>query len=148
MVVALKPLHDLARIKRIVVATYQSVSGAGRAAMDELFNQTRAIFVNDPSQAGAVHQADRLQRASRISTSSWMTARPRKSGRWRPRPARSSTPISRSRATCVRVPVFIGHAEAVNVEFERPITDSEARAALRDAPGHHRASISAPTTAT
>ena len=66
MVVALKPLHDLARIKRVVVATYQSVSGAGHASMDELFNQTRAIYVNDPLKPEQLHQADRVQRDSAL----------------------------------------------------------------------------------
>ena len=135
MVVALKPLHDLARIRRVVVATYQSVSGAGREAMDELFTQTRGIYVNDPDHAARASPSRSPSTAFPISTSSWMTARPRRNGRWRARRARSSTPTSRSRATCVRVPVFIGHAEAVNVEFERPISESEARAALQKAPG-------------
>ncbi len=81
MVVALKPLHDRFRIKRVVVATYQSVSGAGKEGMDELFVQTKAGFVNDPIQPEHVHQADRLQLHSRISTSSWTTVRPRRNGR-------------------------------------------------------------------
>ena len=76
--------------------------------------------------------------ASPISTSSCPTARPRRNGRWRSRRARSSIPTSRSRATCVRVPVFIGHAEAVNVEFEKPDHESEALRALRGGAGHHR----------
>ncbi len=132
MVVALKPLHDRFRLKRVVVATYQSVSGAGKDGMDELFDQSRAIFVHDPLSPQEFHQADRLQLSSPTSTASWMTARPRRSGRWRSRPARSSTRTSSVFATCVRVPVFIGHAEAVSVEFERPV--SVRRRAPRCAP--------------
>ena len=81
LVVALKPLHDKATIKRVVVSTYQSVSGAGKEAMDELFAQTRAVFVSDPVQTKKFSEAHRLQRDSRRSTSSWRTASPRKNGR-------------------------------------------------------------------
>src|SRR6201987_2227858 len=134
MVVALKPLHDLAQIKRVVVATYQSVSGAGRAAMDELFNQTRAIYVNDPVKPEQLtkqiafnvipHIAEFMDDGS--TKEEWkMVVETRK----------ILDPDIAVTATCVRVPVFIGHAEAVNVEFERPVTVAEARAALRDAPG-------------
>src|SRR6266478_4496472 len=133
-VVALKPLHDLARIKRIVVATYQSVSGAGRAAMDELFSQTRSIYVNDPIKPEQLtkqiafnvipHIADFMDDGSTMEE--WkMAVETRK----------ILGPDIAVTATCVRVPVFIGHAEAVNVEFERPITEARARAALQDAPG-------------
>lgn len=89
MVVALKPLHDLAKIKRVVVSTYQSVSGAGRDAMDELFNQTRAVYVNDPIEKKKFAKQIAFNVIPK-STSSWMTARPRKSGRWWSRPRRSS----------------------------------------------------------
>src|SRR5216683_4800674 len=134
MVVALKPLHDLAHIKRIVVATYQSVSGAGRAAMDELFSQTRSIYVNDPIKPEQLtkqiafnvipHIADFMDDGSTMEE--WkMAVETRK----------ILGPDIAVSATCVRVPVFIGHAEAVNVEFERPITEARARAALQDAPG-------------
>src|SRR6266852_5581249 len=134
MVVALKPLHDLARIKRIVVATYQSVSGAGRGAMDELFSQTRSIYVNDPIKPEQLtkqiafnvipHIADFMDDGSTMEE--WkMAVETRK----------ILGPDIAVSATCVRVPVFIGHAEAVNVEFERPITEARARAALQDAPG-------------
>ncbi len=134
MVVALKPLHDLAQIKRVVVATYQSVSGAGRAAMDELFNQTRAIFVNDPVKPEQLpkqiafnvipHIAEFMDDGS--TKEEWkMVVETRK----------ILDPDIAVSATCVRVPVFIGHAEAVNVEFARPITEDRARAALRAAPG-------------
>src|SRR5262245_16302688 len=134
MVVALKPLHDLARIKRVVVATYQSTSGAGRAAMDELFNQTRAIFVNDtvkPEQFtkqiafnAIPHIQDFMDDGS--TKEEWkMAAETRK----------ILDPDIAVTATCVRIPVFIGHGEAVNVEFETPLGEEKARAALRKAPG-------------
>src|SRR6266581_4838230 len=134
MVVALKPLHDLATIKRIVVSTYQSVSGAGHAAMDELFNQTRAIYVNDPIKPEQLtkqiafnvipHIDDFMDDGS--TKEEWkMAVETRK----------ILGPDIAVTATCVRVPVFIGHAEAVNVEFARPITEDRARKALQDAPG-------------
>jgi aspartate-semialdehyde dehydrogenase len=134
MVVALKPLHDIARITRIVVATYQSVSGAGRAVMDELFSQTRAIYVNDPIKPELLtkqiafnvipHIAEFMDDGS--TKEEWkMAVETRK----------ILDPDIAVHATCVRVPVFIGHAEAVNVEFARPISEDAARRALRSAPG-------------
>jgi aspartate-semialdehyde dehydrogenase len=134
MVVALKPLHDIARIKRVVVATYQSVSGAGRAAMDELFTQTRAIYVNDtvkPEQLTkqiAFNVIPHIQEFMEDGDTKeeWkMAAETRK----------ILDPDIAVTATCVRVPVFVGHAEAVNVEFETPLSEERARAALREAPG-------------
>src|SRR6202521_2349051 len=134
MVVALKPLHDLARIKRVVVATYQSVSGAGHAAMDELFNQTRAVYVNDPVKPehftkqiafNAIPHIDIFMDDGSTKEEWKMAAETRK----------ILDPDIAVTATCVRVPVFIGHAEAINVEFERPITEARARAALQSAPG-------------
>jgi aspartate-semialdehyde dehydrogenase len=134
MVVALKPLHDLAGIKRIVVSTYQSVSGAGRAAMDELFSQTRAIYVNDPVQPeeltkqiafNVIPHIDVFMEDGSTKEEWKMAVETRK----------ILDPDILVTATCVRVPVFIGHAEAVNVEFARPITEQRARAALQDAPG-------------
>ena len=134
MVVALKPLHDLARIKRVVVATYQSTSGAGRAAMDELFNQTRAIYVNDPVKPerftkqiafNVIPHCDIFLDDGATKEEWKMAAETRK----------ILDPDIAVTATCVRVPVFIGHAEAVNVEFERPLGEDRARAALREAPG-------------
>ena len=134
MVVALKPLHDLARIKRVVVATYQSVSGAGREAMDELFNQTRSIYVNDPVKKehftkqiafNAIPHLDVFMDDGSTKEEWKMAAETRK----------ILDPDIAVTATCVRIPVFIGHAEAVNVEFERPITEQQARAALKSAPG-------------
>jgi aspartate-semialdehyde dehydrogenase len=134
MVVALKPLHDLARIKRVVVATYQSVSGAGREAMDELFNQTRSVYVNDPLKKehftkqiafNVIPHIDVFMEDG-LTKEEWkMAAETRK----------ILDPDIAVTATCVRVPVFIGHAEAVTVEFERPLGEEEARRALKAAPG-------------
>jgi aspartate-semialdehyde dehydrogenase len=134
MVVALKPLHDIARIKRVVVATYQSVSGAGRAAMDELFSQTRAVYVNDPIKPEELTKQIAFNVVPHIDVfmddgstkEEWkMMVETRK----------ILDPDIAVTATCVRVPVFIGHAEAVNVEFARPLSEERARAALRQAPG-------------
>jgi len=134
MVVALKPLHDVARIKRVVVATYQSVSGAGREAMDELFNQTRAIYVNDAIEKekftkqiafNVIPHIDVFMESGDTKEEWKMAVETRKI-------------LDRDiqvTASCVRVPVFIGHAEAVNVEFESPISEARAREALRAAPG-------------
>ena len=136
MVVALKPLHDLARIKRVVVATYQSVSGAGKEAMDELFNQTRGIYVNE---AASKHQKKfTKQIAFNVipHIDSFMDDGSTKE-EWKMavETRKILDPDIQVVATCVRVPVFIGHAEAVNVEFERPIGEQEAWAALREAAG-------------
>ncbi len=134
MVLALKPLHDLAKIRRIVVATYQSVSGAGRGAMDELFNQTRAIFVNGPVEKeefpkqiafNVIPQIDVFLDNGDTKEEQKMAAETQK----------ILDPAIQLTATCVRVPVFIGHAEAVNVAFEKPITVDAARAAMKAFPG-------------
>ena len=134
LVVALKPLHDRARIKRVVVATYQSVSGAGLAAMDELFNQTKGIYVNNPPEKhhftkqiafNVIPHIDRFMEGAETREEWKMTVETRK----------ILDPAIELTATCVRVPVFVGHAEAVNVEFHEPISDDEARDILREAPG-------------
>ena len=134
MVVALKPLHDVAPIKRIVVATYQSVSGAGKDAMDELFNQTRGIYMNAPIERtkftkqiafNCIPHIDVFMDDGSTKEEWKMSVETRK----------ILDPKIKVSATCVRVPVFVGHAEAVNVEFERPISAEEARAALKSAPG-------------
>ncbi|MGH6990766.1 MAG: aspartate-semialdehyde dehydrogenase [Stellaceae bacterium] len=134
LVVALKPLHDNARIRRVVVATYQSVSGAGRDAMDELFNQTRAVFVNDPLTKERFTKEIAFNVIPHIDVfmddgftkEEWkMAAETRK----------ILDPGIAVMATCVRVPVFISHAEAVHVEFENSISVETARAVLRRAPG-------------
>ncbi len=134
LVVALKPLHDLARIKRVVVATYQAVSGSGKDAMDELFNQTRGVFVNQtakpqvfPKQIAfnAIPHCDVFMEDGSTKEEWKMMVETKK----------ILDPAIKLSATCVRVPVFIGHAEAINVEFESPISEEEAREALREAPG-------------
>ena len=134
LVVALKPLHDQARIRRVVVATYQSVSGAGKEAADELFTQTRAIFVSDPVEYkkfpkriafNVIPQIDVFQDDG-FTREEWKMVVETK---------KILDPKIKLVATCVRVPVFIGHSEAVAIEFENPITADEARDILREAPG-------------
>lgn len=134
LVVALKPLHDHAKIRRVVVSTYQSVSGAGKEGMDELFTQTRAVFVADPVEAKKFTKRIAFNLIPHIDVfmedgytkEEWkMVAETRK----------MLDPNIKLTATCVRVPVFIGHSEAVNIEFEKPITADEAREILREAPG-------------
>ena len=134
MVVALKPLHDLARIRRVVVATYQSTSGAGKEAMDELFNQTRGIFVNEPVRPelftkqiafNVIPHIDVFMEDGATKEEWKMVVETKK----------ILDPAIKVQATCVRVPVFIGHSEAINVEFEDPIDEEDARDALRGQPG-------------
>jgi aspartate-semialdehyde dehydrogenase len=134
MVVALKPLHDLARIKRVVVATYQSVSGAGRAAMDELFNQTRAVYVNDPIKPERFAKQiafNVIPQCETFRDDGWTTEEWKMATETR----KILDPDIAVTATCVRVPVFIGHGEAINAEFERPLSEEQARTALRQARG-------------
>jgi len=134
LVVALKPLHDRARIKRVVVSTYQSVSGAGREAMDELFAQTRAVYVTDPIEPkkfpkriafNVIPQIDVFMDDG-FTREEWKLVAETK---------KILDPKIKLVATCVRVPVFIGHSEAVSIEFEAPISADEAREVLRNAPG-------------
>ncbi len=134
LVVALKPLHDAAKIKRVVVSTYQSVSGAGKDAMDELWTQTRALFVNDDIRKEAFTKQIAFNVIPHIDTfmedgftkEEWkMTAETKK----------ILDPAIKLTATCVRVPVFVGHSEAVNVEFENELSDEQAQEILREAPG-------------
>ncbi len=131
---ALKPLHDVARIKRVVVSTYQSVSGAGKEGMDELFEQSRAVFVADPVTAkkftkriafNVIPHIDVFMEDGYTKEEWKMVAETKK----------MLDPKIKLTATAVRVPVFIGHSEAVNIEFEKPITPEEAREILREAPG-------------
>ncbi len=134
LVVALKPLHERAKIKRVVVATYQSVSGAGKEAMDELFAQTKAVF-----QLGEIETKKFSKRIAfnliphidvfmedGYTKEEWKMVVETK---------KILDPKIKLTATCVRVPVFISHCEAVNIEFEQPITADEAREILRNAPG-------------
>jgi aspartate-semialdehyde dehydrogenase len=134
LVVALKPLHDRARIKRVVVATYQSVSGAGKEAMDELFSQSKAVFTLD--EVAPKKFAKRIAFNVIPQIDAWMEDGSTKE-EWKMvvETKKILDPKIKLTATCVRVPVFISHCEAVNVEFENPITADEARNMLRSAPG-------------
>jgi len=134
LVVALKPLHDIAKIKRVVVSTYQSVSGAGKDAMDELFRQTRAVFVADPVEVGEFTKQIAFNVIPHIDVflDSGLT---KEEWKMAVETQKILDPDIQLTATCVRVPVFIGHSEAVNIEFENPITAEQARNALRAAPG-------------
>jgi aspartate-semialdehyde dehydrogenase len=134
MVMALKPLHDAAVVERVVVATYQSVSGAGKEAMEELWNQTKGIFVTDPPTPdkftkqiafNVIPHIDVFMDSGDTKEEWKMVAETKK----------ILDPKIKLTATCVRVPVFVGHSEAVNIEFEREITADEARSILREAPG-------------
>ncbi|MFZ3239283.1 MAG: aspartate-semialdehyde dehydrogenase [Pseudolabrys sp.] len=134
LVVALKPLHDKAKIKRVVVATYQSVSGAGKDAMDELFSQSKAVFTLDEVQTktfskriafNVIPEIDVFMEDGYTKEEWKMVVETKK----------ILDPKIKLTATCVRVPVFVGHSEAVDIEFENPITADEAREILRNAPG-------------
>src|SRR5579864_2901322 len=134
LVVALKPLHDEAKIKRVVVSTYQSVSGAGKDAMDELFRQTRAVFVADPIEVESFTKQIAYNVIPQIDDflDSGLT---KEEWKMMVETQKILDPDIQLTATCVRVPVFIGHSAAANIEFERPITAQRARAILREAPG-------------
>ncbi|MDA7963688.1 aspartate-semialdehyde dehydrogenase [Ruegeria sp.] len=135
MVVALKPLHDRARIKRVVVSTYQSVSGAGKEGMDELWDQTKAIY-NPTTEVepkkfqkqiafNVIPQIDVFMEDGSTKEEWKMVVETKK----------IVDPSIKVTATCVRVPVFVGHSEAVNIEFEEFLDEDEARDILREAPG-------------
>ena len=134
MVVALKPLHDFAKIKRVVVATYQSVSGAGKAGMDELFEQSRNIFVGDSAEAKKFTKQIAFNVIPHIDSflddgstkEEWKMVVETK---------KILDPKIKVVATCVRVPVFVGHSEAINIEFENEISAAQAQKILREAPG-------------
>jgi aspartate-semialdehyde dehydrogenase len=134
LVVALKPLHDAAKIKRVVVSTYQSVSGAGKEAMDELFVQTRATFVTDPIETriftkriafNVIPHIDKFL-ADGYTKEEWKVLAETK---------KMLDPNIEVTCTAVRVPVFIGHSESVNIEFENPISDKQARKILEHSKG-------------
>jgi len=134
MVVALKPLHDAATIKRVVVATYQSVSGAGKAGMDELFEQSRNIFVGDSAEPrkftkqiafNVIPHIDEFLDDGSTKEEWKMVVETKK----------ILDPKIRVTATCVRVPVFVGHSEAINIEFENELSAEDAQRLLREAPG-------------
>ena len=134
MVVALKPLHDIARIRRVVVATYQSVSGAGKDAMDVLFNETRQIYMNEMIRPEKFTKQIAFNVIPHIDVflddgstkEEWKMVVETK---------KILDPAIKVTATCVRVPVFVGHSEAVNIEFENEISADQARDILREAPG-------------
>src|SRR6186713_2736661 len=134
MVVVLKPLHDAAKIKRVVVSTYQSVSGAGKAGMDELFEQSRNIFVGDPAVPSKFTKQIAFNVIPHIDVflddgstkEEWKMVVETK---------KILDPRIKVSATCVRVPVFVGHSEAINIEFEDEISAAEAQKILREAPG-------------
>lgn len=134
MVVALKPLHDLVPITRVVVSTYQSTSGSGKEAMDELFNQTRGVFVNDPVKPERFPKQIAFNVIPHIDVFMEDGAT-KEEWKMMVETKKILDPAIKVHATCVRVPVFIGHAEAVNLEFDGPISEEEARAALAAAPG-------------
>src|ERR1051325_8141264 len=134
LVVVLKPLHDAAKIRRVVVATYQSVSGAGKAGMDELFEQSRNIFVGDSNEPvkftkqiafNVIPHIDSFLDDGSTKEEWKMVVETKK----------ILDPKIKVTATCVRVPVFVGHSEAINIEFENEISADEARKILREAPG-------------
>ena len=134
MVVALKPLHDRAKIKRIVVSTYQSTSGAGNDAMEELFHQTKGIFVGDsvdPKKFTKQIAFNVIPHIDKFLDDGYT----KEEWKMEVETKKILDPRIKVTATCVRVPVFISHAEAVNVEFENPISAAEARRILREAPG-------------
>ncbi|MBR9862502.1 MAG: aspartate-semialdehyde dehydrogenase [Rhodobacteraceae bacterium] len=135
MVVALKPLHDRAKIKRVVVSTYQSVSGSGKEAMDELWNQTKGMYVPGQEVEPSVYPKEIAFNViphidvfmdSGDTKEEWkMVAETKK----------IVDPAIKVTATCVRVPVFVGHSESINIEFEDYLDEDEAREILREAPG-------------
>ncbi|MFO7482759.1 aspartate-semialdehyde dehydrogenase [Oceanibaculum nanhaiense] len=134
MVVALKPLHDRFKIKRVVVSTYQSVSGGGKEAMDELFNQTRGIYVNDAITKEVFTKQIAFNVIPHIDM--FMDdGSTKEEWKMRVETKKILDPAIEVFATCVRVPVFIGHAEAITIETEKPIDENEARAILQKAPG-------------
>ena len=134
LAVALKPLHDAATIKRVVVSTYQSVSGAGKAGMDELFEQTRAVFVGDEKTVSKFTKQIAFNVIPHIDSflddgstkEEWKMVVETK---------KILDPRIKVHATCVRVPVFVGHSESVNIEMERELSAEDAQNILREAPG-------------
>lgn len=134
MLVAMKPLHELAGIKRAVVATYQSVSGAGKDAMDELYNQTKQLFMNDNMEPAKFTKRIAFNVIPHIDVfmEDGSTKEEWKMMNETKKILDDSIQLS---VTCVRVPVFVGHAEAVHMEFEKSIDLEQARMALKDTPG-------------
>ncbi len=134
LVVALAPLHREAKIKRVVVSTYQSVSGAGKAAMDELWNQTKGIFVTDSPDAEVFTKQIAFNVIPHIDVF-MEDGYTKEEWKMMVETKKILDPSIKMTATAVRVPVFVGHAEAVNIEFEDEMTAGDARDILREAPG-------------
>ena len=134
LVVALKPLHDAAKIKRVVVATYQSVSGAGKEGMDELFNQTKNVFVLGATPPRKFPKQIDFNVIPFIGAFNDDGYTDEEAKMWN-ETHKIIDPAIKLTVTCVSVPVMVGHSEAVNIEFENPLDEDEARDILREAPG-------------
>jgi len=134
LVVALKPLHDAFGIRRVVVSTYQSVSGAGKEGMDELFNQTRAVYVNDPVEKEKFTKQIAFNVIPHIDVF-MEDGFTKEEWKMKVETKKILDPDIDVVAHCVRVPVFIGHSEAVFIETRKPIDEASARAAMKDFPG-------------
>ncbi|MGB0671861.1 MAG: aspartate-semialdehyde dehydrogenase, partial [Rhodospirillales bacterium] len=136
MVVALKPLHELGQIKRVVVSTYQSTSGAGKDAMDELFNQTRGIYANEPANKYQEKFTKQIAFNAIPHIDVFMDdGATKEEWKMKVETAKILDPDIKVHANCCRIPCFVGHAEYINVEFAKPVTEKDAREALRTAPG-------------
>jgi aspartate-semialdehyde dehydrogenase len=134
LVVALKPLHDAARIKRVVVSTYQSVSGAGKAGIDELWDQTKAVYSLGPTEPKKFPKQIAFNVIPFIGAFGDDGYTDEEAKMWNETHKMIDPSIALT-VTCVRVPVFVGHSEAVNIEFETALDEDEARDLLREAPG-------------
>ncbi|WP_333586513.1 aspartate-semialdehyde dehydrogenase [Phenylobacterium sp.] len=134
LVVALKPLHDRAKIKRVVVATYQSVSGAGKEGMDELWDQTKGVFVLGPGEPKKFPKQIAFNVIPFIGSFNEDGYTDEEAKMWNETHKMIDPSIALT-VTCVRVPVMVGHSEAVNIEFHEPLDEDEARDILREAPG-------------
>lgn len=134
LAMVLKPLHEAARVKRAVISTYQSVSSGGKSAMDELFSQTRGIYVNDPARAEFFFKQIAFNVIPQIGDIEKDGATVEESG-LRVELRKILDPDLEVVATCVQVPVFVGHAASVTLEFENPLSVEDARAALKRFPG-------------
>ena len=134
LVVALKPLHERARIKRVVVSTYQSVSGAGKEGMDELWDQTKGVFVLGPSEPKKFPKQIAFNVIPFIGAFNDDGYTDEEAKMWNETHKMIDPEIALT-VTCVRVPVMVGHSEAVNIEFHEPLDEDEARDLLRNSPG-------------
>ncbi len=134
LVVALAPLHAAAQIRRVVVATYQSVSGAGKEAMDELWTQTKGIFVNDRPEPHKFTKQIAFNLIPHIGSFLDSGYTDEEAKMWNETKKMIDPSIALT-VTCVRAPVFVGHSEAVNIEFEKPLSADDAREILSEAPG-------------